>query len=409
MTDASAPGLPLDDGTHGALPTSHLAALYLLYPLYLLTLSLPLSVCIHALAAPLIHLEFRYRQVDTVLALAYGGACFFSFWAFAMHAQSPTRQAATLGFYLLMGLASLTRVLWFATPYGVQSVLVEPPRIMMGDDGWAQFLLAEAVELLGSFLLYSVFVLIVVFWADMLRRLFTHESVRSHPLRLFFFVLLAIVAIEAMGFAVFAAKREDSYWLMVYDDVVMCLLSLGSLAAVLVYSFRMKTVLQAFLEVSQIDTTERIKAVNWATSICAFFLVSNCVFLTYSIISLAHFHQAGAYLESKWWWLFVASKHLVEIFVLYFLLYTLWGRARTTQRTPRTATNPSRTETTSTTTIPTASTRQVRCPAHPQGAIARLLKQKATARDSSRSRTAPMNIAGPAWCLRMGEIQLLSW
>ncbi|KAG6584702.1 Vacuolar protein sorting-associated protein 45 [Phytophthora cinnamomi] len=273
MTDASAPALPLDDGTH----------------------------------APLIHLEFRYRQVDTVLALAYGGACFFSFWAFAMHAQSPTRQAATLGFYLLMGLASLTRVLWFATPYGVQSVLVEPPRIMMGDDGWAQFLLAEAVELLGSFLLYSVFVLIVVFWADMLRRLFTHESVRSHPLRLFFFVLLAIVAIEAMGFAVFAAKREDSYWLMVYDDVIMCLLSLGSLAA--------------------IDTTDRIKAVNWATSICAFFLVSNCVFLTYSIISLAHFHQAGAYLESKWWWLFVASKHLVEIFVLYFLLYTLWGKS----------------------------------------------------------------------------------
>eukprot|EP00644_Phytophthora_capsici_P000523 jgi/Phyca11/13769/fgenesh1_pg.PHYCAscaffold_4_\ len=274
MTDASAPGLPLDDGTH-----------------------------------------------------AYGGACFFSFWAFAMHAQSPTRQAATLGFYLLMGMASLTRVLWFATPYGVQSVLVEPPRIMMGDDGWAQFLLAEAVELTGSFLLYSVFVLIVVFWADMLRRLFTHESVRSHPLRLFFFVLSAIVAIQAIGFTVFAAKRVDSYWLMIYDDVVMCLLSIGSLAAVLVYSFRMKTVLQAFLEVSQIDTTDRIKAVNWATSICAFFLVSNTVFLIYSIVSLAHFHRAGAYIESKWWWLFVASKHLVEIFVLYFLLYTLWGKS----------------------------------------------------------------------------------
>ncbi|RLN48018.1 hypothetical protein BBJ28_00000403 [Nothophytophthora sp. Chile5] len=278
-------------------------------------------------AAPLIHLEFRYRQVDTVLAMAYGGACFFSFWAFAMHAQSPSRQAATLGFYLLMGLAALTRVLWFATPYGVLSVLVEPPRLMMGDAGCAQFLAAEAVELLGSCLLYGVFVLIVVFWADMLRRLFTHESVRSHPLRLFFLVLVAIMTIQAVGFAVFVAKREDSYWLMIYDDVVMCLLSIGALAAVLVYSFRMKTVLQAFLEVSQIDTTDRIKAVNWATSICAFFLVSNGVFLIYSIVSLAHFHEAGAYLQSKWWWLFVAAKHLVEIFVLYFLLYTLWGKS----------------------------------------------------------------------------------
>ncbi|CAH0479928.1 unnamed protein product [Peronospora belbahrii] len=277
--------------------------------------------------ASLIHLEFCYRQVDTVLALFYGVACFFSFWAFAMHAQSPSRQAATLGFYLLMGLASLTRVLWFATPYGVQSVLVAPRRIIMGEDGWAQFLVAEIVELLGSFLLYSVFMLIVVFWADMLRRLFTHDSVRSHPLRLFFSILGTMATIQAIGFAMFAAKRVDSYWLMIYDDVVMCLLSIGSLAAVLVYSFRMKTVLQAFLEVSQIDTTDRIKAVNWATSVCAFFLISNTVFLTYSIVSLAHFHQAGVYLESKWWWLFVASKHLVEIFVLYFLLYTLWGKS----------------------------------------------------------------------------------
>ncbi|CEG38190.1 uncharacterized protein PHALS_08277 [Plasmopara halstedii] len=293
MADVSALGLPLNDGT----------------------------------SAPLIRLEFRYRQVDIVLVLAYGGACFFSFWALAMHAQSPTRQAATLGFYLLMGLASLTRVLWFATPFGVHSVLVEPPRIMMGDNGWAQFLLAEAVELLGSYLLYSVFVLIVVFWADMLRRLFTHESVRSHPLRVFFSLLGAILAIQTMGFAVFAAKKEDSYWLLVYDDVVMCLLSVGSLAAVLVYSFRMKTVLQAFLEVSQIDTTDRIRAVNWATFICTFFLIANSIFLTYSIVSLAHFHQAGVYLKSTWWWLFVALKHLVEIFVLYFLLYTLWGKS----------------------------------------------------------------------------------
>lgn len=289
--------------------------------------ALGLSLSTNDTHAPLIRLESWYRQVDTVLVLAYGGACFFSFWAFVMHAQSPTRQAATLGFYLLMGLASLTRVLWLATPYGVQSVLVEPRQLMMGDTGWAQFLLAEAVEVLGSYLLYSVFVLIVVFWADMLRRLFTHENVRSHPLRVFFSLLSAMMAIQLMGFAVFAAKREDSYWLLIYDDVVMCLLSIGSLAAVLVYSFRMKTVLQAFLEVSQIDTTDRIKAVSWATFICAFFLVSNSVFLVASIVSLAHFHHTSKYLDSTWWCLFIASKHCVEVFVLYFLLYTLWGKS----------------------------------------------------------------------------------
>lgn len=271
--------------------------------------------------------DFRYRQVDTVLALAYGGACFFSFWALAMHAQSPTRQTATLGFYLLMGLASFTRVLWFATPLGVLSVLVAPPRIMRGDQNWVYFLVSEATELLGSYLLYSVFVLIIVYWADMLRRLFTHESVRSHPLRVFFTILGAIVAIETFGFVVFLAKKEDSYWLLIYDDLIVCLLSMGSLASVLVYSIRMKTVLQAFLEVSLIDTTDRIKAVHSATLSCVFFLVSNTILLLYAIGSLVWFHRPDAYLPTTKWWLVVVSKHGVEILVLYFLLYTLWGKS----------------------------------------------------------------------------------
>lgn len=276
---------------------------------------------------PAIHLEFEYRQVDTLLAVAYGGACFFSCWALAMHYQAPARQAATLGFYLLLALASFTRVLWFATPFGVMSVLVEPEQLWVGDPGWRQFLASELMELLGSLLLYSIFVLIVVFWADMLRRLFTHESVRSHPLRLFLLVVAAIAAVQGVGVATFVAHKADSFWLIVYDDVVMCLLALGALTSVLVYAYRMKTVLQAFLEVSQIDTTDRIKAVNWATFICAFFLVCNSIFLVFSIVSVAHFHQADALLPPNRWWIVVAAKHLVEIIVLYFLLYSLWGKS----------------------------------------------------------------------------------
>uniref|UniRef100_K3WJ01 Uncharacterized protein n=1 Tax=Globisporangium ultimum (strain ATCC 200006 / CBS 805.95 / DAOM BR144) TaxID=431595 RepID=K3WJ01_GLOUD len=107
----------------------------------------PLSV--EPSEGPVLHLDLEFRQVDTLLAVAYAGACFFSFWAFFMHWRSPARQAATLGFYLLMGLAALTRVVWFATPYGVMSVLVQPQRIMMGDDGWVMFLTAEGVELVG--------------------------------------------------------------------------------------------------------------------------------------------------------------------------------------------------------------------------------------------------------------------
>ncbi|KAJ0397347.1 hypothetical protein P43SY_008166 [Pythium insidiosum] len=277
--------------------------------------------------APVIRVEFQYRQVDTILAVAYGLATFFAFWAFAMHAQSPSRQTATLGFYLLMGLAALTRTLWFSSPFGVMSVIMEPPRLSVGDDGWIEFLASEVVELLGSYLLYSIFVLIVVFWADMLRRLFTHDMVRSHPLRLFFILLGAVMTIQALGIAVFVTNGADSYGLMLYDDILLMLVSLASLIAITVYSYKMKTVLQAFLEVSQIDTTDRIKAVNWASAICSVFLVFNTFLLCYSTVSIAQFHRVDVLLDAKTWWLFVASKHLLEIIALYLLLYSFWGKS----------------------------------------------------------------------------------
>jgi hypothetical protein len=245
-----------------------------------------------------------------------------------MHVQSTSTETATIGFYLLMGLAALTRTLWFATSYGIISMILEQTEIMMGDEGWERFLLTEAVEMLGSFFIYSIFVLIVVFWADMLRRLFTHEHVRSHPLRNFCFILGSVLCLQAFGFGIFMLQKASSFWLMTYDAIILCGLTFGCLVSILIYSYRMRTVLQAFLDVSHIDTTDRIKAVNWATSISVFFLVVNSIYLCYSIISLVFFHQVDAFLDSKrWWWVLVAYKHLIEIFVLYSLLFTLWGKS----------------------------------------------------------------------------------
>nr|CCA23529.1 conserved hypothetical protein [Albugo laibachii Nc14] len=282
---------------------------------------------------PVIHLDFQYRQVDTILAITYAIACLFAAWAFAIHYNSAVRQKATVVFYLLMCSTSLVRTLWFASPYGVYSVTYKPTKVHMGDDGWVEALVAEVMEMLGNMLMYSIFILIVVYWAHMLRRLVLHESIRLYPFRYFCAIVGVMFAIELIALILFFTDSIDSCGLLTMNHTLICFFSFGALIAMIVYSYRIKKVLQAFLEVAQVDTTDRIKSIAWATFICAFYLVGNAIITVYSLVDvILTCTRVGYFFPAKWWWLLVASKHLLELAVLYSLLLSLWGSRETSGR-----------------------------------------------------------------------------
>lgn len=286
--------------------------------------------CHRHYVVPVIHLDFQYRQVDTILAITYAIACLFAAWAFTIHYHSAVRQKATIVFYLLMCLTSLVRTLWFASPYGVHSVTYKPAKVHVGDHGWVEALVAEVMEMLGNMLMYSIFILIVVYWAHMLRRLVLHESIRLYPFRYFSAIVGAMFTIELIALILFFTDSIDSCGLLTMNHTLICLFSFGSLIAMIVYSYRMKQVLRAFLEVAQVDTTDRIKSIAWATFICAFYLVGNSMLTAYSLVDvICTCTHVGFFFPAKWWWLLVASKHLLELAVLYSLLLSLWGNRET--------------------------------------------------------------------------------
>jgi hypothetical protein len=122
------------------------------------------------IVAPVIHLEFHYKNIDTVLAVGYAIATFFAFWVLCSSMNSATRDPASTGFFLLMSMTSLIRGVWYSTPLSVHVSGYVPQRLHVYEDGWLMVFISQFVEMAGTFFFYNMFVLMVVFWADILHR-----------------------------------------------------------------------------------------------------------------------------------------------------------------------------------------------------------------------------------------------
>ncbi|KAF0695520.1 Aste57867_13662 [Aphanomyces stellatus] len=279
-------------------------------------------------AAPVIHLEFHYKEIDTMLAVGYAIATLVALWALCSHLSGTTRDGATTGFYVLLCLASLVRGVWFSTPYGVHVSGYVPQHLHIFEDGWGMLFLSEVAEMLGTLLLYSIFILMVVFWSDILHRAFDpHAYAASHPMRVFLSLAFFLLIFMSTGFLLFALDRIDSLLLLMYNDVAVALVSTICALSVVVYCCRIRTVLIAFLEVSKIETTARIQTVTRTGVLCASFLVLNAAFEAYMGFQMYRLQAVPDVppQDSMSWWLLIMAKHLAEVFVLYALLYILWG------------------------------------------------------------------------------------
>ncbi|KDO33443.1 hypothetical protein SPRG_02250 [Saprolegnia parasitica CBS 223.65] len=280
----------------------------------------------NATIVPVIHLEFHYKQFDTFLAVGYAIATLLAFWVLCCHMSGSARDPGTTGFFTLMSLAALVRSVWYATPYSVHVSGYVPQRVYIFDDGWYMLFISEIAEMAGTYILYAVFILMVVFWADILHGAFDRQDAPTYPMRVFATLCFLLGIAVSTGFALFGCNRIDSLWLLMYNDIVVVVLSLVTFVFVAIFACRMRTVLIAILEVSQVETTARIQTVTRTGFICCLFLLLNACFalvMTYHMYELQF--DASIPTGSTQWFLFIMAKHLMEIFVLYFLLWTLWS------------------------------------------------------------------------------------
>ena len=157
-------------------------------------------------------LSFDYAGVTTFeksLDLIYGFA-FLITAIFAAKRMTWTRQQAgaettvVTAFYSLILVTSVFRAIWFLVPATVWAPSYTPVAIFAWDKdhpAWIGAFLSEFVLTAGSLALFSIFILILVYWADILKKYFHPASRRSIPMVTFLGLVTLLIALEVVNLA----------------------------------------------------------------------------------------------------------------------------------------------------------------------------------------------------------------
>lgn len=107
-------------------------------------------------------------------------------------------------FYFIIFFTAAIRTIWFFIPSSALESHYAPNQdvIAFETEGWWKLMIALALRSAGTVALFSIFILIVIYWADVLRKVF-HDSMRgSRPMGMFCIVVSGLGK-NSMSYSVF--------------------------------------------------------------------------------------------------------------------------------------------------------------------------------------------------------------
>ena len=174
---------------------------------------------------------------------------------------------------VLIFLTSILRSIWFFVPESVYEITFTfQPLQAFVSQGWEVFLLTEVLNLAGTVSLYSIFILISVYWAHMLRKVtvtstYSRENSGTHrprsmgTLELFFLLVAIFSVISLAGSFLFVAGKFDSEELILCDSVVLTLASIAILTALTLLSFRIRRIMTSMGALTDHRTFPQIRRI----------------------------------------------------------------------------------------------------------------------------------------------------
>lgn len=163
-------------------------------------------------------------------------------------------------FYFLIVLTALTRSVWFLIPsFVLEDSYVPKPVIAFKSNGWFGILISECLLVLGSLLLYAVFILVITYWAYMLRKTSTPTNASTHrfqsylsstlsrkgAIKNFLFIISYILLLELFNILLFLLQYINSEVMIIYDSILLSIVSICTLAGLIIYSSKIRSVMTA--------------------------------------------------------------------------------------------------------------------------------------------------------------------
>jgi hypothetical protein len=248
-------------------------------------------------------------------------------------AGQQAETAVVTAFYSLILVTSGLRSLWFLIPSKVYQPSYTPLAVFAFDRShpyWIGAALSELLVTAGSLCLFSIFILILVYWADILKKYFHPGSRRSLPMVTFLLLVVTLFALELVNLGCFLLQLYTTEGMILYNAVLLAAVSTVCVVEITIFSHRFRTVLKTLGAINQVSTDSQVRRIVWIT------VTGNLFFVTRALLEVVFAGTLAVYwakhgsvdkvFRHVYWDMYIAAKYVSEVTILALMLYILQSR-----------------------------------------------------------------------------------
>lgn len=247
--------------------------------------------------------------------------------------QGGVETTVVTAFYSLILLTSSLRAIWFLIPSAVWQPSYTPKACFAFDPqypSWIGAFLSEVVLSAGSLGLFSIFILILVYWADILKKYFYPGVRRSRPMTTFFALVTLLAVLEILNSLFFLLRIYSSEAMFLFNALLLATVSMVCVVEITIFSHRFRTVLKTLGALNQVSTESQVRRIVWITVTGNLFFAGRALLETvFAILLLGYWHKYGnveMVFSHKLWDTYILLKHWSEVAILGLMIYILQSR-----------------------------------------------------------------------------------
>lgn len=265
------------------------------------------------------------------------------------NAASPSGGAETTvvtAFYSLILATSILRAVWFVIPILYSMVMTSlsddnadyiqytPVAVNAWDTtqtpSWMIYAMSEMIVTAGSLTLFSIFILILVYWADILKKYYNPGSRRSLPMVTFLGLVGTLCALELVNLAFFLLGFYSTEGMILFNAILLSVVSIICVCEITIFSRKFQNVLKTLGAINQVSTDSQIKRIVWITVTGNLFFFTRAlletVFSSLLVVYWFQYHSVNRVFTHTWWDTYTFVKYWSEITILALMLHILQSR-----------------------------------------------------------------------------------
>lgn len=255
--------------------------------------------------------------------------------------QAGAETTVVTAFYTLILFTASLRATWFLVPNSVFQPSYTPSAVMAFDPeypSWIGTFLSEEILSFGSLCLFSIFILILVYWADILKKYFYPGARRSKPMVTFIVIVSTLAGIQILNSILFLMGEYSTEGMILLNAVVLAIVSVVCVFQISVFSHKFRTVLKTLGAINQVSTESQVKRIVWITVTGNAFFATRAfleVVFTFTLLSFWRRHgSVDKIFTHRYWDTYVLLKYISEFAILCLMLYILKSRFSTNSDGP---------------------------------------------------------------------------